>query len=61
MAVYFELLMEEMYKQTKDAYTRGYNAGKGGANLNNGFKSKLVHRKPQTQSKQDYNWDEDWD
>ena len=54
-------VMEEMQKQTKDAYTRGYNAGKGGANLNNGFKSKLVHRKPQPQSKQNYNWDEDWD
>ncbi len=54
-------VMEEMQKQTKDAYTRGYNAGKGGANLTNSFKSKLVHRKPQPQSKQDYNWDEDWD
>lgn len=54
-------VMEEMQKQTKDAYTRGYNAGKGGANLTNSFKSKLVHKKPQTQSKQELNWDEDWD
>lgn len=54
-------VMEEMQKQTKDAYTRGYNAGKGGTNLTNSLKSKLVHRKPQTQSKQDFNWDEDWD
>lgn len=50
-------VMEEMQKQTRDAYMRGYNAGKG-----NTLKSKLVWKKPSTQSKQEFNWDsEDWD
>lgn len=54
-------VMEEMQQQTRDAYTRGYNAGKGNFG-NNTLKSKLVWKKPQTQSKKDFNWDsEDWD